>query len=256
MNRLYRTLRITCICVLASSAASSVAMAQTGTLFVRSGKVGIGTDTPSEVLHVKSSTPGNTLVFVENTSGPERVGSRYSNSLATWDFRMDAAGNFIFDNTATGGEDLNIQKSGQLRVGPAPAKILLQPNGDIDIEGTLHEGSSRASKNRFELLDPRDVLQRVVGMDVLEWSYRDQQSRHIGPMAEDFHSLFGLGHSDKSLAPRDLAGVTLLALQGLNEVVQEKDHQIDQLRREVAELKAMVEALGPQEPRSGSTTDR
>jgi len=164
MTRLRRTLRITCICVLTSSAASSVAMAQTGTLFVRSGKVGIGTETPSELLHLRSSTPGNTLLFIENTSGPERVGSRYSNSLATWDFRMDAAGNFIFDNTATAGEDLNIQKSGQLRVGPAPAKILLQPNGDIDIEGTLHEGSSRASKDRFELLDPRDVLERVVDL--------------------------------------------------------------------------------------------
>jgi len=75
---------------------------------------------------------------------------------------------------------------------------------------------------------------------VLEWSYKDQESRHIGPMAEDFHSSFGLGDSDRTLAPRDVAGVALLALQGLDEVVQEKDHEIEQLRREVAELRAMV----------------
>jgi len=168
-------------------------------------------------------------------------------------FVIQPATDTPFEQRATGADDVDVAGTGFLPGATEPNAVL---GSHIDIEGTLHEGSSRASKNRFELLDPRDVLQRVVGMDVLEWSYRDQQSRHIGPMAEDFHSLFGLGHSDKSLAPRDLAGVTLLALQGLNEVVQEKDHQIDQLRREVAELKAMVEALGPQEPRSGSTTDR
>jgi uncharacterized protein YceH (UPF0502 family) len=149
----------------------------------------------------------------------------------------------VFDNAATGGEELKIRKDGQVRVGPAPAKILLQPNGDIDIQGTLQEGSSRGYKEGFEVLDRQGVLESLSQLDVSEWSYKGQGARHVGPTAEDFHALFGLGHDTTSLAPRDLAGVTLVALQGLHEVVEKRDARIEQLEREVAELRALVESL-------------
>jgi len=235
--------RIACLGILGLIVVPAVVTAQAGTLFVEGSSVGIGVAAPTEILHVRKTTAGNTLAFLENNTGPERVGARYKNSLAQWDFRMDGAGNFIFDNTATAGEDLAIRQNGQVRVGPAPAKILLQPNGDIDIQGTLHEGSSRDSKHAFESLDPRDVLAKIVDLEVLEWSYKDQGSRHVGPMAEDFQALFGLGASSDSLAPRDVAGVALLSLQGLHELVLERDAQIEQLQRELVELRAMVETL-------------
>ena len=225
------------------------ASAQTGVLYVEGDKVGIGTDAPSQIFHIKSTAPGNTFAFIQNTSGPERVGSRFQNSLATWDFRMDSVGDFIFDNAATVGEDLKIKQNGQLRVGPAPAKIILQPTGDIDIQGTLTEGSSRTFKHAFQTLDPTNVLDKVSGLDVVEWSYKNQSTRHIGPMAEDFHALFGLGNNNKALAPRDLAGVTLLAVQGLHQEVEKRDAQIEDLQRQVAELKSMVEALSEKSPK-------
>ena len=219
-----------------------MASAQSGVLFVKSRKVGIGVSDPTELLHLRSTTPGDTLLFIQNTSGPERVGSRYQNSLATWDFRIDGSGGFIFDNTATSGEDLKIQQDGTLRVGPAPAKIILKPNGDIDIQGTLTEGSSRDYKQDFESLSAQETLNKVMAMNVMEWSYKHQTARHIGPMAEDFHSLFGLGSNDKSLAPRDVAGVALLAIQGLRQELHERDEKIDRLQQELDDLRAMVEA--------------
>jgi hypothetical protein len=62
-------------------------------------------------------------------------------------------------------------------------------------------------------------------------------------MAEDFHQAFGLGEDDKHIAPGDQAGVALLAVQGLNQVVQDKAQEITTLRRENAELAKRVEAL-------------
>jgi len=67
--------------------------------------------------------------------------------------------------------------------------------------------------------------------------------RHAGPMAEDFHQAFGLGEDDKHIAPGDQAGVALLAVQGLNQVVQDKGQEIATLRRENADLAKRVEAL-------------
>lgn len=224
------------------AAAPAVAFAQ-GVLFVESDKVGIGVATPLQLLHIRSTTPGNTLAYIENTSGPERVGSRYRNSITIWDFRMDANGDFIFDNAATGGEELKIRQNGQVRVGPAPGNIVLQPNGDIEIAGTLFENSSRSYKEGVEPLDSRDVLAKIAALDIFEWSYANQPSRHIGPMAEDFHSLFGLGHDEKALSPRDVAGVALVALKGLHEKVEAREGEIERLQQEMAELRAMVEAL-------------
>lgn len=67
--------RVSCLSLLAPVVAAAGA-AQTGTAFVEGGSVGIGTPTSSQLLHVESSMADNALVFVENSSGPESVGSR------------------------------------------------------------------------------------------------------------------------------------------------------------------------------------
>jgi hypothetical protein len=239
-----RLARNLALALLALLLAPAVAWAQTGVLFVEGDKVGIGVATPSELLHVKASSPGNTLAFIENSTGPNRVGSRYKSSLAIWDFRMDGVGDFIFDDPSTAGEELKIRRNGEVRIGPPPGTILLQPDGDIVITGTLMEVSSRTSKEGFVTLEPRAVLEKIAAMEVVEWSYKDQAARHVGPMAEDFRTAFGLGENDTTLSPRDVAGVALLALQGLHQEVEARDAEIERLHEEMAELRAMVEALG------------
>jgi hypothetical protein len=42
------------------------------------------------------------------------------------------------------------------------------------------------------------VLERVVSVPVMRWSYRGQDDvRHLGPTAEDFHAAFGLGADER-----------------------------------------------------------
>jgi len=56
----------------------------------------------------------------------------------------------------------------------------------------------------------------VAALPVTSWNYKhDPDRRYIGPMAQDFHAGFGLGHDDKHLTTLDLDGVTLSALKGL-----------------------------------------
>jgi len=71
--------------------------------------------------------------------------------------------------------------------------------------------------------------------------------RHMGPMAQDFAAVFGLGEDERHIAPLDVAGVSLAALQALDgkltKVVAEKDVELAQLRRENAHLTERLAAL-------------
>jgi len=55
-------------------------------------------------------------------------------------------------------------------------------------------------------------------------------------MAQDFHAAFGLGESERHINGSDADGVSLVAIQGLYEMLEE-------LRTENAELRARVDEL-------------
>jgi len=196
------------------------------------GDVGIGTASPSNSLHVLRSD-GTSKVFVQETNGTATArelmelrnnGSpililKDSGRTERWSFGLNAA-NFVIDEQ-----------------GHAGTELVFTPAGSMTISGTLTQGSSRDIKTDFAALDPKEVLSRVSALPVSQWSYKTEDGvRHVGPMAEDFHQAFGLGADDKHIAPGDQAGVALAAVQGLNQVVQEKD-------KEIAELKSRLEAL-------------
>ena len=65
------------------------------------------------------------------------------------------------------------------------------------------------------------------------WNYRqaDKNDRHLGPTAEDFHRLFGLGNNEKVIAPGDMAGIALSAVQAMQQQLQAKEQALQQLAR-------------------------
>jgi hypothetical protein len=75
-------------------------------------------------------------------------------------------------------------------------------------------------------------------MPIATWNYRSEEpdTRHLGPTGQDFYAAFGLGDSDKAISTLDADGVALTAIQGLYELVQEKDGQIAALEAEVSTL--------------------
>ncbi|MGA2661744.1 MAG: hypothetical protein ABSH34_30035 [Verrucomicrobiota bacterium] len=71
--------------------------------------------------------------------------------------------------------------------------------------------------------------------------------RHIGPMAQDFFTAFGVGEDQRHITGIDADGVALAAVQGLNRKLEanlaEKQAQILELRQASAQLKQQIERL-------------
>jgi hypothetical protein len=98
--------------------------------------------------------------------------------------------------------------------------------------------SDRALKTNFGTVDPTDMLTRVRALPIATWNYTsdDASVRHIGPMAQDFAALFGVGADDRHIHPLDGQGVALAAIQALA-------GELERLRAENARLAARIDAL-------------
>ena len=85
-------------------------------------------------------------------------------------------------------------------------------------------------------------MEKLAQIPISTWNYKTQDAaiRHMGPMAQDFAAAFNVGEDDKHITTIDADGVSLAAIQGLYQIVQEKDRRISQLE---AELKAQNAAL-------------
>ena len=94
--------------------------------------------------------------------------------------------------------------------------------------------SDRAVKRDITPVDCRQIAERLAGVPISTWKYIDDETGvlHMGPMAQDFHAAFGLGDDDKSISTLDADGVMFAAIQGLHQLVKEKDSQITTLRTE------------------------
>jgi len=204
-----------------------------------SGNVGIGTASPATKMDI-SGSDGTTKLTIRETSGT-------TTNREIFELRNNGGATFAFTNTATSqrwgvgmnGTDFLIDNQGN-----PGFEFTLSATGNLTLSGTVTAPSSRDLKTNFAVLDPKDVLARVSAMPVSLWSYKnDTAVRHIGPFAEDFYQAFGVGPDNKHIALNDQSGVALLALQGLNQVVQEKDKEITELRGRIEELEKLVHRM-------------
>jgi hypothetical protein len=121
-------------------------------------------------------------------------------------------------------------------------------SGNLITTGAVNPPSDRAAKQDFESVNPSEVLDRVLRLPVQKWSYTNSPTtRHIGPVAQDFHAAFDLGFDDKHIATVDADGVALAAIQGLNQKLegklQSKDAEIQELKEELAAVKRLLQKL-------------
>ncbi len=112
--------------------------------------------------------------------------------------------------------------------------------------GVWTNASDRNAKENFRRVDRRELLRKLVDLPVTEWRYKGEEKsvRHVGPMAQDFRAAFGLGESETHIGTIDADGVVLAAIQGLHEIVLEKDVAMECLRAEKdAEIAELNERL-------------
>ncbi len=125
-------------------------------------------------------------------------------------------------------------------------KVFISSTGEI-CGNIVCQGSDRNLKENFSTIDGRDILERVVSLPISNWNFKqDKQTRHIGPMAQDFYAAFNVGSDDKHIATVDEGGVALAAIQGLNEKLKEKDARIESLEKRLADLEKLVKPFGTQ----------
>jgi hypothetical protein len=155
------------------------------------------------------------------------------------------------DKTSSANNQFNVYASGGTRIfsnAAATTGVVLAPGG-----GSWSSMSDRTTKENLAPVDARDVLARVCTLPISTWNYEAQgaEVRHMGPMAQDFRAAFGLGVSEKLIDTVDPDGVALAAIQGLNEMLREKDAEVAALResnRALAERVARLEQLAERDP--------
>jgi len=115
--------------------------------------------------------------------------------------------------------------------------------------GSWSAASDRNLKENFANVDAVSLLERLADVPITTWNYisQDDSIRHIGPMGQDFAAAFGVGEEETRITTIDADGVALAAIQGLYEVVKERDCEIEELReqkdREIEELRIQMTKL-------------
>ena len=209
--------------------------------FVWSDGEGSSYYSSDRVNQFKIQAGGGMVLDVSGSSGLKpaafRINSTSTNGSALYIIQGSVDSTAGFANTGTG--DLIRGWSG-----PSAGTLAFRVanDGTVYVKGVALT-SDRKAKENFTPLNAQTLLAQVAALPITQWNYKDDscQTRHIGPVAQDFHAAFGLnGADDKHISTVDEGGVALAAIQGLNQKVESENSA---LRAENAELKHRLEAL-------------
>ncbi len=92
--------------------------------------------------------------------------------------------------------------------------------------------SDRRKKENFLDVSRQGILEKLQKINIQSWNYiaQGRQIRHLGITAQDFMENFGYGHSDTVFTEVDLAGVSMVAIQGLADRSDLMEQQIKELK--------------------------
>lgn len=181
------------------------------------GLMGIGTEIPTSSIDIQTGAP---IISFTDTDGG-----------ASWKL-INSSGSFIIQGDCASGcapferWDVIVLEDG------APEDSLI-----IDSTG-ISMSSSREVKSNIEPAATAELLDELAELPIYTWSYATDatETRHVGPMAEDFHERFGFGNDARRLSPVDTGGLALAAIQALQRELEERDRQLAAMERRLAEL--------------------
>ena len=175
----------------------------------------------------------------------------------------------LHDNTfvwSGGGEERGVESTAENQfVVAASGSVQFLSDEDRSMGVELAPGGSgwsvvsdRDAKTAIDPADPADVLDRVTELEISEYSYKSQDEtiRHMGPMAQDFHPLFGLGEDELRVSAMNLAGISLAAIQGLKAELGQRDDRLEEQERRIARLEEENAELRELAERNAELEDR
>lgn len=216
-----------------------------GNLVVANGNVGFGTSSPSTKLHVVDADSENlntsTALFENTNAGLNAVLLELKNPGTSYIKLTNAltspvVGYWLMGAKNNGSFALLNDKNFQV--------MSIDSAGNMNVKGTVTANnvlltSDMNKKENFQSINGIEILSAISKLAISKWNYKSQSTgeQHIGPMAQDFYQLFGLGgDDDKHISAIDSAGVSLAAIQALYDLNLKKDQQIEALSKRVADL--------------------
>jgi hypothetical protein len=217
-------------------------------ILTEDGNLGLRSDPGANQFQIVDDSP---VIF--NMQYSMNPSSNYNTTVNNTGFSINRTG---------AGVTFQITNSGTVRLGDG---LLVEIDNAGNVTATSHMNSSDVNlKEDFEVIDPRQILDKVIEMPVTAWQFKEsvdpEGRRHIGPMAQDFHAAFGLGKDDTAISTTDMNGVTMAAIQGLNLKIEAKDAEITRMSQQLeakesvlsqvnAKLRAQEQQLRDQEAR-------
>lgn len=186
------------------------------------------------------------------------AGGRKNTASAAYAFaagrraKADDAGAFVWADSHDGDfnssavNQFNVRSSGGVRIFTntgLTAGVTLSAGGS-----TWNSVSDSTLKRNIRIVQGSDVLSKLMELPIKRWSYKAQSPdiEHIGPMAQDFYSVFGVGENDKTISSIDPRGIALAAIQEVYRQVlelQKKSAEIEFLKNELSDLQEQVNSL-------------
>ena len=249
------------------------------TLAAISGNVGIGTMNPGQRLDVSGNIQasgalvvnngaggnwhyrlnGSTLEWFENqvigrvnmslTLGGQLAvfdsiqagGSGYkvngnNGGAGNWDMKLGNGGDLVwYENATYGAERMRLTKSGNLGIANDNPGQMFQVAGAYCNGSVWVDVSTREAKKNIEPLSLDVALQTLTDLDPVTFEYKDAKTPdgHVGFIAEDVPEIVATPDR-KGLVSMDIVGV-------LTAVVKEQQKQMEIMRAELTELKAIVQ---------------
>ncbi len=193
------------------------------------GDVGIGTDTPTRRLHLRTAT-GSVGFQLEKGETNE-----------SWKF-VTRGDDFQISKVGSGSAELEVTDSGEFLISD---NLVMDSNGNVTIQGALTQNSDVNSKENIRLVNTAEILNKVMNLPVSIWNYKfDQDSvRHLGPMAQDFFKEFNLGSTEDKISSIDTSGVALASIKELGKQLANKDSEIKSLKTENQKLKSRLDKI-------------
>jgi hypothetical protein len=95
--------------------------------------------------------------------------------------------------------------------------------------------SDKNAKENFQRIDAVQILEAVAKLPITTWNMKGDAAKtpHLGPVAQDFYKAFGLGDNNLTINTADAQGVSLAAIQGLYQLVQEQQKKIEELESQL-----------------------
>ena len=174
----------------------------------------------------------------------------FSTAVGTNASSNGRVGCFIYGDMST--TDTVVNTANNQFMVRADGGVIIYTSSDLSMGVELLAGagswsmiSDRNKKFNIKLLAPLDFNQEFDSLEVLSWNYIGHSTAHVGPIAQDFYSTFGVGEKPYLINMIDSDGTTFLGIKKLNQELNNQPTKIvvEEVSKEIENEKAKLDEI-------------